>query len=203
MNEGPIERIAEEQQERAWIEAFRERDKSGFDGLVLKYKDPVFNLCYRMLGDYEEAGDCAQETFVKVYRSLAGFRFQSRFSTWLYAIAVNTCKNRVRSAGYRRSKEAFRLGPVNDARDGDSSAEEIRDPGPSPLAQLEKRERDAQIQKAIDALPQDARTVVVLRDIDGLSYEEISGVTGYNPGTVRSKLARARLRLRELLKGVI
>ncbi|MDD5270806.1 MAG: sigma-70 family RNA polymerase sigma factor, partial [Candidatus Omnitrophica bacterium] len=80
-----------------------------FDELVLEHKDKVFNLCYRFLGNYEEVDDCAQETFVKVYRSLKGFRRESSVSTWIYRIAVNTCKNRVASAQYRRSRNMVRL----------------------------------------------------------------------------------------------
>ena len=79
------------------VRAFNSGEKPAFDKLVLKYKDKVFNICYRFLNDYEEANDCAQETFVKIYRSLKNFRFESSFSTWLYRIAVNTCKNKITS----------------------------------------------------------------------------------------------------------
>jgi RNA polymerase sigma-70 factor (ECF subfamily) len=83
------------------VAAFQSGSLHVFDELVVRHQNRVFNLCFRILGHYEDADDCTQETFIKVYRSLAKFRFRSAFSTWLYRIAVNTCKNRLASAGYR------------------------------------------------------------------------------------------------------
>jgi RNA polymerase sigma-70 factor (ECF subfamily) len=203
MNEGGKQPAMEQRQEAGWIEAFLAGDRSAFDKLVLGHQDRVFNVCYRLLGDYEEAGDCAQETFVKVYRALKDFRFGSSFSTWLYAIAVNTCKNKLHSAEFRRRK---RMVPIDDPPEGSAggaTVREIEDPAPSPLAQLAEKERDRLVQAAIDELPPDARTVVVLRDVEGFSYEEIVQATGYNMGTLKSKLARARQQLKEKLKGVV
>jgi RNA polymerase sigma-70 factor, ECF subfamily len=191
-----------EQEETAWIRAFAEGSVEAFDKLVLRYKDRVFNLCYRMLGDYDEAHDCAQETFVKVYRSLKNFRFEANFSTWLYTIAANTCRNRVKSSEYRYRKRMVRIDPPV-AWDGEETSMDLVDPAPSALAQLTRQEQEAALQKAIDTLTPDHKTVVVLRDIEGLSYEEIANITGYSSGTVKSKLARARHRLCEQLKGVI
>jgi RNA polymerase sigma-70 factor (ECF subfamily) len=193
----------ERHQETAWIKSFLAGDRSAFDRLVLGHQDRVFNVCYRLLGDHEEAGDCAQETFVKVYRALKDFRFGSSFSTWLYAIAVNTCKNKLQSAEYRRRR---RMVPIDDPQEdfaGGATVREIEDPAPSPLAQLAEKERERLVQAAIDELPPDARTLVVLRDVEGLSYEEIVQATGYNMGTLKSKLARARQQLKEKLKGVV
>ena len=90
------------------VKAFQAEDKSAFDKIVLKYKNKVFNLCYRFVGDYEEANDSAQEAFVKVYCSLKKFRLESAFSTWLYRITVNTCKNKLTSLEYRYKKKAHR-----------------------------------------------------------------------------------------------
>lgn len=190
----------EKRDDTAWIKAFLAGDRSAFDKLVLSHKDRVFNVCYRLLGDYEDASDCAQETFVKVYRSLKDFRFDASFSTWLFTIAVNTCRNKLNSAEYRRRK---RMIPIDDPPEGHERAKNVRelaDPGPSPLAQLVEKERERLLQDAMDALPPDARAVVILRDVEGLSYEEIVLVTGYNMGTLKSKLARARQRLREILR---
>lgn len=194
---------AQSQEDAALVKAFRTaKDKVAFDQLVLKYKDMVFNVCYRMLGDYEEANDCAQETFVKVYRSLKNFRFKSTFTTWLYRIAVNTCKNKLTSIGYKYSKKMIRLDKPIQTREG-SCLIEIVDGSPSPVKELEIKEKGQLIQKAIDSLPEEQKTVVVLRDIEGLSYEEIANITGHNPGTVKSKLARARRHLREKLRELI
>jgi RNA polymerase sigma-70 factor (ECF subfamily) len=192
------EKLADE--DRALVEAFKiEHAKEAFDRSVVKYQDKVFNLCYRFMGNYHDANDCAQDTFIKVYRSLKKFRFESSFSTWLYRIAVNTCKNKLSSLQYRLSKIMFRI---------DKPAEsgltiEIKDESRSPEVVLERSEKGRLIQKEIDSLPGDQKTVVVLRDIEALPYEEIAQITGYNMGTVKSKLARARERLRKKLRGLI
>jgi len=188
------------EQDKVCIEAFLGGDISSFDRLVLRYKDKVFNLCFRLLGDYEEANDCGQEIFVKVYRSLNNFKFNSSFSTWLYTITVNHCKNRLRSLQYRFWKKVLPFDPVK-KDDNPENYYEIEDPSPSPFTQMADREKEAILQQAINALPQGARAIVILRDMEGLPYEEIARITGYNPGTVKSKLARARQLLREQLKG--
>jgi RNA polymerase sigma-70 factor (ECF subfamily) len=190
------------QEDASLVKAFLAEDKNAFDRLVLKYKDKVLNLCYRILGDYEEASDCAQETFVKVYRSLKSFRFESSFSTWLYRIAVNTCKNKLTSLQYRYSRMMVRLDePGNPEQDSHSI--EIGNDSLSPVTELERKEKGRFIQEAIDSLPKEQKTVIVLRDIEGMSYEDIAKITGFNLGTVKSKLARARQVLREKLRGLI
>ena len=188
--------------ESAWIREFLDGEVKGFDKLVLHHKDKVFNLCYRMLGDYDEANDGAQETFVKVYRSLKDFRFEASFSTWLCTIAANTCRNRLKSLEYRTRKKMVRIDPAATSESGQTSVE-LEDPAPSALDRLTRQEQEVALQKAIDTLAEDHKTVVILRDVEGLSYEEIAKITGYTLGTVKSKLARARQRLCEQLKGVI
>lgn len=139
---------------------------------------------------------------MKAFRSLHGFQFRSAFSTWLYAIGANTCRNRLASLDYRLKSRTISISHSTQ-RDMGSTAMDLEDPSPSPLAQLSRNERDRLVQDAIQSLPAEARTVVVLRDVEGLSYEEVAEITGYNQGTVKSKLARARQQLRETLKGVI
>ena len=184
------------------VKSFKAEDKTAFDKLVLKYKNRVFNLCYRMLGNYEDANDSAQDTFVKVFRSLNKFRMESTFSTWLYRIAVNTCKNKFASAEYKYKEKMVRIDDPEESDEG-SHKMEIRDESLSPGSELEKKEKEALIQKAIATLPKEQKTVVVLRDINGMSYEEVAKVTGYNLGTVKSKLARARQSLREKLRRTV
>jgi RNA polymerase sigma-70 factor (ECF subfamily) len=128
--------------ETAWIKDFLAGDRSAFDQLVLRHQDRVFNVCYRLLGDHEEASDCAQETLVKVYRALKDFRFGSSFSTWLYAIAVNTCKNRLHSAEYRRRKRMVAIDDPPESSPGGATVRDLEDPAPSPLAQLAEKERE-------------------------------------------------------------
>ena len=183
------------------VKAFQTGDKSAFDALVLKHKDRVFNLCYWFLGDTQEANDSAQDAFIKVYRSLKKFRQESTFSTWLYKIVANTCKNRLKSSEYKQKKSTVPL--HNPGEQGIHSVMEIRDESPSPSNGLEMKERMTLIQKAIGSLPSDKRSVLVLRDIEGLSYEEVSKITGLNVGTVKSRLSRARLELKDRLKGIV
>ncbi|HOW42408.1 MAG TPA: sigma-70 family RNA polymerase sigma factor [Candidatus Omnitrophota bacterium] len=177
-------------------------ENQDFNELVLKYQDRVFNLCYRFMGNYEEADDCAQEVFLKVYRSLKDFRGESSLSTWVYRIAVNTCKNRLMSREYRERKRTISIDAPVQTEEGEVGLE-IKDESRSPARELDAREKDALIQEAIAALPEDQRQVVVLRDIEALSYEEIAGITGLNIGTVKSKLSRARQALCEKLRRLI
>ncbi|KWT91588.1 RNA polymerase sigma factor [Candidatus Magnetominusculus xianensis] len=171
-------------------------DSDAFDRLVLMYKDKIYNLCYRFLGVHAEAEDAAQDVFMKVYTSINQFKFQASFSTWLYRIAVNTCKNRLKSYTWRNFF-SFKAGIT------DEELPEITDSRPLPDMQMEKAQLTRAVEKAIAALPVAQRLVVVLRDIEGLSYEEISTITGFNPGTVKSKISRARQALRDKLQGVV
>jgi len=184
------------------VRAVQKGDRAAFDRLVLKHKDKLFNLVYWSLGDYQEANDCAQDIFINVFKSIDKFRFESTFSTWLYRIAMNTCKNRLKSSAFRWRRKTVPL----ENPEGSGSTNfcfEIRDNTPSPVNHLEKKERRLLIQRAIYSLPEAQKRVVVLRDIQGLSYEEIADITGLNLGTVKSRLARARLALRSKLKGRI
>jgi len=184
------------------IRAIQTGDMAAFDELVLKHKDRLFNLVYWFLGDYQDANDCAQETFIKVFKSINSFRFESAFSTWLYRIAINTCKNRIKSSAYRWKKKTVSLEISNGSKNGNPCSE-IVNGSPTPAIALEKKERMMWIQKAINSLPEEQNQVVVLRDIQGLSYQDISDITGLNLGTVKSRLARGRLELKNKLKGRI
>jgi RNA polymerase sigma-70 factor, ECF subfamily len=183
------------------INAFIKGNHSAFEKIVLKYQDRVFNLCYRLLGDRDEAEDSAQDVFIKVYRSLKGFRFKSSFYTWLYRVVINTCKNRIKSVEYRRSKS--RVSIDNDKDNREYGIPVITDNRPVPDKTLEQKEKMARIQEALNSLPSDQKTVVILCDIEGLSYEEIARITKNRLGTVKSKLSRARLGLRNKLEGII
>ena len=202
MNEKISHSTGSREEDVELVKAFQVGDRTAFDALVLNHKDKVFNLCYWFLGDRQEANDSAQDTFIKVYRSLKKFRFESAFSTWLYRIAANTCKNRLKSSEYRHKKKIVRLDNPGEIEGGKYSIE-IYDKSPSPMIDFEKKERMMLIYKAIASLPTDQRTIVVLRDIEGLSYEEIANITGLNFGTVKSRLSRARQQLKKKLRGTI
>ncbi len=185
------------------IKAFQKGDKKAFDELVIRHKDRIFNLCYRFLGDYEEANDSAQEAFVKAYGSLKTFRLESAFSTWLYRIAVNTCKNKLGSSAYKAKRKTVSLDNPGSPSDVPSPMMEIQNGAPSPLARMEEKEKMTLVQRALDTLPTEFKMVVTLRDVEGLSYEEIAEVTGLNLGTVKSRIARARTDLRNRLRGIL
>ncbi len=176
-------------------------DRRAYDLLVLRHGDMLYNLCFRMLGDYDEASDCAQDAFIRAYRALESFRGDAAFTTWLYRIAVNTCRNRLASADYRRSRKAVRL--EGTGADDALLPENGRASFSNPTERFERGEREALIQRALDALPPDEKAVAVLCDIEGRSYEETAALTGVPLGTVKSRLARARRRLRSKLEGVV
>jgi RNA polymerase sigma-70 factor (ECF subfamily) len=183
------------------INAFIKGDHSAFEKLVLKYQDRVFNLCCRLLGDRDEAEDSAQEVFIKVYRALKGFRFKSSFYTWLYRIVINTCKNRIKSVEYRSIKS--RVSIDSDQENRGNTIVDIVDQRPMQDKTLEQKEKMKRVQEALNSLPPDQKTVIVLCDIEGLSYDEIAGITKTRLGTVKSKISRARLGLRNKLEGII
>lgn len=184
------------------VRAFQAGDTRAFDRLVMRHRDAVFNLCFRITGDYDEASDCAQETFIKAYRNIKGFQHRSVFSTWLYRIAVNTCRNHVSSLAYRMKQRMLRLDNPG-TEYNDTGAIDIGDVSSDPAGIYEAKENETAIQKAIDSMPPAQRILIVLRDIEGKTYEEIAEITGLKGGTVKSKLARARQDLRTRLKGVI
>ena len=184
------------------IRSFLSGEKTAFDQLVIRHKDRVFNLCYRILGDYNEANDYAQETFIKAFKSLKGFRFESSFSTWLYRIAVNNCKNRLRSLEKRYQGKTVSLENTNYPGKG-NPAFEIRDDSSSPANELERKEKSAFIQTAINSLPAEQKIVIILREIEGRSYEEIAETTGLALGTVKSRLARGRMELKNKLRKIL
>jgi len=184
------------------VRAFQRGDRSAFDQIVLRHKNRIFNLCHWFLGDYQEANDSAQLSFIKAFRSLNRFRFESAFSTWLYRIALNTCKNRINSTAYRQKRKTISLDNPGHSHNETRSLD-LEDDAPSPLTRLEQMERQRVIREAIDSLQVEHKEVVTLRDIQGLSYEEIAVATGVRLGTVKSRLSRARQELKEKLRSVI
>ena len=164
-------------------------DAGAFEALVHRHQDRVIGVCQRLLGDREDARDAAQDVFLKVYRKAGSFRPRARVSTWIYRIAVNLCLNRLR----RRKLVRFLplAGSNRPAAEDDAPERDPEDPGPAPDARLEARRRWAATRRAIDALPESQRTVLVLARFEGLSYREIAGVLGITVGAVESRLFRA------------
>jgi len=184
------------------VKAFQSGDMIAFDEIVLRYKDRIFSLCYRFTGNFHEAEDCTQDVFLKVYRSLMKFRLESSFYTWLYRITLNTCRSRLKSMKVMNKKKIGYMDNI-DNRDEDYQVLENAYEGKNPITELEKIERIRLVQNAIDSLPAWQKEVIILRDIEGLSYEEINRITGYRLGTLKSRLSRARHSLKERLGRII
>jgi RNA polymerase sigma-70 factor (ECF subfamily) len=178
-------------EDREWVRSFQSGREEGFNRLVLKHKDRIFGLCLRLLGDRADAEDTAQETFVKVHRGLKEFRMEAKFSSWLYRIAVNTCKNRMASKPHRDARSH---------RDLEAADNEGSHTAPAPDQVLESKGKLQAIEAAIARLPEEQRLLVVLRDVEGRSYEEIAENTGLQPGTLKSRLNRGRRQLQEWLR---
>lgn len=173
-----------------------------FEQIVSKYQKRMFNISYRMLGDYDEASEAVQDAFVSAYRGIKGFKGKSRFSTWLYAIVVNVSKNRLKQIKARLSREQFSLDDPVDTSDGQIKREPVSR-NLSALERLEKRELGLKVQGCINSLGGEFQEVIVLRDIQGFSYEEIAAMLKIAEGTVKSRLYRARESVKNCLKKVI
>ena len=171
-----------------FLDRLRAGDAIAFEELVITYQHRVFGVALRMLGNAAEAEEVAQEAFVRAHRALGDFRGDAKLSTWLYAITSRLCLNRLAS-GERRL-----------ARQGEDTLLRLSDAAPRPDAALERRELETALGRAIADLAEDGRIVVVLRDLEGLSYEEIAQVLELPLGTVRSRLHRARADLKAKLE---
>ena len=163
-------------------------DKRAFELLVLKYQRKLGRLLSRFVRDPAEVEDVTQEAFIKAYRALPGFRGESAFYTWLYRIGINTAKNYLVALGRRAPTST---GFDNEEAEGFEDADQLRDAN-TPESELEGKEIAATVNRAMDALPKDLRTAITLREIEGLSYEEIASVMNCPVGTVRSRIFRAR-----------
>lgn len=182
--------------ERQWITAAKQGDVEAFNHLVRFYEGRVYGLAYRMLGDADAAADVAQETFISAYRSLGRFRDGS-FGAWILRIATNACYDALRS---RKRRPTISINQLV-AADADAPPREFEDPGPDLDQQMMTRELSAEIQQGLLTLPEDQRVVLIMSDIQGFSYEEIAVATDSQLGTVKSRLSRARGKLRDYLKG--
>ena len=165
-------------------------DVNAFEPLVTAYERNAYQLALRMLGSAEDAEDVTQEAFLKAYRSLNSFRQDSRFSVWLYRIVSNLCLDLLR----KRQRRSERSLTVED-EDGEETQAEIPDESFSPEALLERKLTREAVRRGLDELPPEQREILLLRELEGLSYEEIGETLGLEPGTVKSRIFRARKRL--------
>lgn len=183
--------------EAGLIQAATKGDIDSFNRLVLAYQDLVYNQAYRVLGEGAAADDASQEAFIAAYQNLRSFRGGS-FRAWLLRIVTNTCYDELRR---RKRRPSVPLEPLDDTGDEIESPHWIADPGELPEDQTARGELGEAIQRCLQELPAEFRTVVTLIDVQGLDYSEVAQVIGKPLGTVKSRLARARGRLRDCLQG--
>lgn len=182
------------EQEATIIKQVLEGDVNAFEGLVKEYEKNVYNLALRMTGDPEDAADMAQDAFIKAYSSLSSFRGDSKFSVWLFRIVSNLCLDFLRS---RKRRPTVSLSVEND--EGEDMEFEIADESQSPETLLEQKLTREAVRCGLDSLPPEQRQILLLREIQGLSYEEIAQVLELESGTVKSRIFRARKRLSAFL----
>lgn len=173
----------------------RSGDTEAFEALVLEHQNKVYSLALRMVGNEEDARDMAQEAFIRAFSSLTGFRGDSKFSVWLYRLTSNICIDFLRS---RAKKRTVSMTWTDD--EGDDAGElEIPDERFSPEEQFDRTSIRESVQRGLDSLSPQYREILVLREINGLSYEEIGRVLGIEEGTVKSRIFRARKKLCDFL----
>ena len=184
--------------EAVLIERCQRGDTQAFDELMARYETRVYNLAYRLLGDAEEAYDISQETFLRVYRALPRFRGGSTLHTWIHRIVVNLCLDALKKQ--RRRPRLVQEAPLEEEAGSESLLDRLPDETPGPETRVLSRERQSIVRQAIASLPRHHRAVLVLFDLEGLSYHEIAETLKINVGTVKSRLNRARLALKEKLE---
>lgn len=185
-----------------FISLCKKGDVDAFEALVKKHQNRMFNIAYRMLGNYEEASDIVQDAFVSAYRGMKNFKGRAKFSTWLCTIVMNHSKNRLKQLKAQRNHEKYSIDNPMPANEGQVHGEPASNE-PSALERLEQRDVRQKVQHCIDSLDEEFKEVVVLRDIQGFSYDEIGDMLGIPGGTVKSRLFRARDAMRDCLKKVI
>jgi RNA polymerase sigma-70 factor (ECF subfamily) len=185
------------EEDRRLVSALKRGEEAAFELLVRLHQHRVYGLCLRMLADRAEAEDLAQEVFISVFRNIQTFREESLLSTWIYRITRNHCLNRLK---FLRRRAHERQQPLEDTRQADLAGESLADPVAGSRLQrpdraIEGRELESRVLQELAGMSEDHRELVVLRDLEQLTYEEIQDITGLAEGTVKSRLHRARMEL--------
>ncbi len=183
------------EQEREIVNRVISGDTEAFEALVLEHQNKVYSLALRMVGNEEDARDMAQEAFIRAYGSLAGFRGDSKFSVWLYRLTSNICIDFLRSRGKKRTVSMTWAGDEGE----DAGELEIPDETWSPENQLERSLTRESVRRGLESLSPQYREILLLREINGLSYAEIAGALSLEEGTVKSRIFRARKKLCDFL----
>jgi RNA polymerase sigma-70 factor (ECF subfamily) len=181
------------------VASWRRGELSSFEALVVKYQKRMFNIAFRITGDYEDACEVAQDAFVAAYRGIDAFRGAARFSTWLTSITLNLSRNRLQQLQVKRRNEAFSLDGPTDGEDC-GPVHERPSSAPSALEQLERRTIHEKLKECIRALSVEFREAIVLRDLQDYSYDEMCAILEIREGTLKSRLFRAREQVKECLK---
>ena len=183
----------------ALVASSQKGDLEAFERLVTKHQKRMLNIAYRLTGDYDDACEVVQDSFVSAYKSIKTFRGEAKFSTWLTTITLNLSKNRLKQTKSRQGREAFSLDDPVRTDEGEMTID-APSREPSVLDRLEKHDAQNRVRDCIKALEQDFREVLVLRDMQDFSYEEIGGMLRLREGTVKSRLFRAREMVKDCLK---
>lgn len=186
-------------EESLFVSRLCANEDAAYDELVRDYHAGIYHVACRMLNDPGEAADVTQDVFVKVFRNIATFRGQCSLKTWIFKVALSEILNRIRWSRRRFRQQTVSLDEQPDDGHGPASPIQLSDNGLTPEAALQKREREEAIQAGLSKLSRQHRSIVVLRDIQGFTYEEISQILGISIGTVKSRLSRARNDLKKCL----
>lgn len=187
--------------EDQFLEKLRRGDAMAYERLVGEHSGDVYALLYRLTTDAEEARDLTQETFLRAFQSIDRFRGDSSLKTWIYRIAINQARNRWRWWRRRKRDVTVSLDATDEHRDTPLAATLPSDNSPSPEQETLAHEREAQLREALQGLRRSYREAVILRDVEGFSYEEIARTLQISIGTVKSRISRGRLELRHQLEG--
>jgi RNA polymerase sigma-70 factor (ECF subfamily) len=174
-----------------------------FEEIFQSYRSMVFNLLYRILGDREEALDVSQEVFLSIYRKMNRFRGESALKTWIYRIALNRASNRCRWWNRLRRRGTLSLDEHLSKESGQAFSDSLKSSAATPEQEMLIREKRLCIERSLSLLPVQQRVAVVMRDIEGLPYEEIASLLGVSVGTVKSRIARGREELKHRLNGTL
>lgn len=180
--------------EEQWIEQAKQGDTQAFEQLVLKYQDKIYTLAVRMVRDREEASDLAQEAFLRAWQNLGSFQGNSSFGTWLHRLATNVCLDYLRKQTRRQE-----IATAVSLDDETAGWMEPADFSQDPQRKIEEEQLQQAVSKGLEKLPEHHRRPLVMREVAGLSYQEIAGALNVDLGTVKSRIARARMHLRKIL----
>jgi len=178
------------------IYSFQEGDNNAYNEIVKRYKDRLINFVYRYVGNYDDSEDIVQDTLVKVYVSKHLYKEVAKFSTWIYTIAINLSKTKL------IKKQKYKVYSLSTAYDDEEKDFDIKDEAYLPDVNANSKFQEAYIQKALESIPENYRKLVVLRDVEEFTYEEICEMTGLPMGTVKSRINRGREKLHNLLKDI-